>query len=241
MRIVNNVKPQQPHRSDPQPSRGRRDSARTLDWTDDPNAHIPNHANRWLATHPVRGDSRPCRRCRPRCRPELHRRDMPTRDSMSDIERTSGQLLLARRQGRWIVLHANHRPSRPGQVAKRSPLDPNHSDSHWTWSYGIAPLPCENGPMFEIDLETAKNLSIGLIGGSIFFLLLVLKFAKSVVTKLLLVAIAIGVGYLSFTQRDDLNACAEKVRTVISTQGDVTSLSCRFFGQDISLSSIDLP
>ena len=95
--------------------------------------------------------------------------------------------------------------------------------------------------MFEIDLDTANNLSVGLIGGSVVFLLLVLKFAKSVVTKLLLVAIAVGVGYLAFTQRDDLNACAEKVRTLVASSGDVNDLTCRFFGQDISMSSINLP
>lgn len=95
--------------------------------------------------------------------------------------------------------------------------------------------------MFQIDLDTAKNLSVGLIGGSVIFLLLVLKFAKSLVTKLLLVALASGVGYLAFTQRDDVNACAEKVRTTIEAQGDVTSLSCSFLGQDISLSSIKIP
>ncbi len=95
--------------------------------------------------------------------------------------------------------------------------------------------------MFEIDLDTAKNLSVGMIAGSVVFLLLVLKFAKSLVTKLLLVAIAGGVAYLAFTQRDEVNACAEKVRTIVSTQGDVGSVSCSFFGQDISLSSIKLP
>ena len=95
--------------------------------------------------------------------------------------------------------------------------------------------------MFQIDLETAKNLSVGLIGGSVIFLLLVLKFAKSLVTKLLLIAVACGIGYIAFTQRDDLNTCAAKVRTIINTQGDVNSLSCSFFGQDISMSSIKLP
>lgn len=95
--------------------------------------------------------------------------------------------------------------------------------------------------MFQIDLETAKNLSVGLIGGSVIFLLLVLKFAKSLVTKLLLIAVACGVSYLAFTQRDDVNACAAKVRTIVNAQGDVNSLSCSFFGQDISMSSIKLP
>lgn len=95
--------------------------------------------------------------------------------------------------------------------------------------------------MFELDLDTAKNLSVGLIGGSVLFMLLVLKFAKSVVTKLLFIVVAVGVGYLGFTQRDDLNACAEKVRTLVASSGNVNDLTCRFFGQDISMSSINLP
>ena len=100
---------------------------------------------------------------------------------------------------------------------------------------------CENGSMFEIDLDTAKNVSVGLIGGSVVFLLLVLKFAKSVITKLLLVALAVGVGFLAFTQRDDVNTCVEKVRVLVTSEGYVKDLTCRFFGQDISMSSIKIP
>ena len=94
--------------------------------------------------------------------------------------------------------------------------------------------------MFDIDLDTAKNLSVGLMGGSVLFLLLVLKFAKSVVTKLLLIVLAVGVGYLAFTQRDEVNACAEATKTLIA-EGNAAELTCTFFGQQVSLPTFTTP
>ena len=94
--------------------------------------------------------------------------------------------------------------------------------------------------MFDIDLDTAKNLSVGLMGGSVVFLLLVLKFAKSVVTKLLLIAFAVGVGYLGFTQRDEVNACAEAAKTLLA-EGNAIDLTCTFFGQEVSLPTLTTP
>lgn len=94
--------------------------------------------------------------------------------------------------------------------------------------------------MFDIDLDTAKNLSVGLMGGSIVFLLLVLKFAKSLVTKLLLILIAVGVGYVAFTQRDDVNACAEAAKTLLA-EGNAIELTCTFFGQEVSLPNFTTP
>ena len=94
--------------------------------------------------------------------------------------------------------------------------------------------------MFDIDLDTAKNLSVGLMGGSVVFLLLVLKFAKSVVTKLLLILLSVGIGYLAFTQRDEVNACAETARTLLAG-GNATELTCTFFGQQVSLPTFTKP
>lgn len=89
--------------------------------------------------------------------------------------------------------------------------------------------------LFSLNAETAKNIGLGSMGGSVLGWLIVLKFVKSVITKILLLALFTGVAFLSFTQRDALSICAAKFEVRDSSIQDT---SCTFFGQDISLSKI---
>lgn len=84
----------------------------------------------------------------------------------------------------------------------------------------------------DIDVETAKNASLIALGSSIFLVLLVLKFVKSLVTKLILIVVLGAVGFLSFTQRDAVTACAEKVSAQIEA-GETTGIECTFFGRTV--------
>lgn len=52
----------------------------------------------------------------------------------------------------------------------------------------------------SFDADSVKNYSLAAMGGSFVGLLLVLKFAKSIVSKLLLLIVCVGVGVLAFTQ-----------------------------------------
>jgi chromate transport protein ChrA len=84
----------------------------------------------------------------------------------------------------------------------------------------------------NFDVDAARNASLIALGSSIFVALLVLKFVKSVVTKLLLIITCGLVGFLSFTQRDSLTACAEKVSAQIQA-GDTSNFECTFFGRKV--------
>ena len=90
--------------------------------------------------------------------------------------------------------------------------------------------------LFTLDSESAKNLGLGTIAFSVIGLLLVLKFVKSLVSKILLLAIFGILAYFSFTQRDALSICLAKLESVAPSE--LSSTSCSFFGQDISLKSI---
>ena len=90
--------------------------------------------------------------------------------------------------------------------------------------------------LFSLDSESAKNLGLGAIALSVVGLLLVLKFVKSLVSKLLFLAIFGVLGYLSFNQRDALAICIAKFEAVAPS--DLSTTSCTFFGQKISLKSI---
>ncbi|HAG68217.1 MAG: hypothetical protein ABR76_03220 [Acidimicrobiia bacterium BACL6 MAG-121220-bin61] len=94
--------------------------------------------------------------------------------------------------------------------------------------------------LFDLNADLAKNLSVGAIVSSIFTLLIVLKFASSLVTKLLLIGICCAVGYVGFTQRDSLNACIE-VATAQAKSGEPVATTCKLLGQNVRVRLPSLP
>ena len=94
--------------------------------------------------------------------------------------------------------------------------------------------------VFNLSADLAKNLSVGAIVVSVVTLLIVLKFASSLITKLLLVGVCCAVGYIGFTQRDNLNACIEVV-TAQAASGEPIELMCKLLGQDVRVQLPSLP
>lgn len=94
--------------------------------------------------------------------------------------------------------------------------------------------------LFNLSADLAKNLSVGAIVVSVVTLLMVLKFASSLITKLLLVGVCCAVGYIGFTQRDNLNACIEVV-TAQAASGEPIELTCKLLGQDVRVQLPSLP
>ena len=94
--------------------------------------------------------------------------------------------------------------------------------------------------VFSLDADTAKNATLGVVGGSFFALLLVLKFAKSMVSKLLLIIILVGIGVIAFGQRDSLTACVNGVRVQAESGSDV-STRCTILGREVTISLPTIP
>ncbi len=94
--------------------------------------------------------------------------------------------------------------------------------------------------LFNLSADLAKNLSVGAIVVSVVTLLIVLKFASSLITKLLLVGVCCAVGYIGFTQRDNLNACIEVV-TAQAARGEPIEMTCKLLGQDVRVQLPSLP
>ncbi len=94
--------------------------------------------------------------------------------------------------------------------------------------------------VFNLSADLAKNLSVGAIVVSVVTLLIVLKFASSLITKLLLVGVCCAVGYIGFTQRDNLNACIEVV-TAQAARGEPIEMTCKLLGQDVRVQLPSLP
>jgi hypothetical protein len=89
----------------------------------------------------------------------------------------------------------------------------------------------------SFNADSVQNYSLMAMGGSFIGLLLVLKFAKSVVSKLLLLIVCVGIGVLAFTQRDAVNACVASASKQAQA-GTPFETTCTFFGQRVSLSGI---
>ena len=93
---------------------------------------------------------------------------------------------------------------------------------------------------FNLNADFARNLSGGAVVASVIGLLIVLKFASPLVTKLLLIAVCCLVGYIGFTQRDSLNACIEVVTAQAST-GSPVQATCTLLGQNVRVNIPSLP
>ncbi len=94
--------------------------------------------------------------------------------------------------------------------------------------------------LLNLNADLAKNLSVGAIVASVITFLIVLKFASSLVTKLLLIAVCGVVGYVGFTQRDSLNGCIEVV-TAQASAGTPIDTTCKLLGQNVHVNIPSLP
>lgn len=86
-----------------------------------------------------------------------------------------------------------------------------------------------------LDAETAKSASLLTVGLSVLALLLVLKFVHSVITKLLLLVLFVGIGVLAFGQREALTACINRVKAQ-EQAGLAIDTTCEFFGREVPIS-----
>lgn len=86
----------------------------------------------------------------------------------------------------------------------------------------------------SFNAQSARDMSLIAMVVGVLGVLLVLKFVSSVVSKLLLSAVFVGVIWLGFTQRDSLSACIAEIQTRVE-QGDTSDITCSFFGRDVSV------
>ena len=86
----------------------------------------------------------------------------------------------------------------------------------------------------SFNAQSARDMSLIAMVVGVLGVLLVLKFVSSVVSKLLLSAVVVGVIWLGFTQRDSLSVCIAEIQTRVE-QGDTSDITCSFFGRDVSV------
>lgn len=92
-------------------------------------------------------------------------------------------------------------------------------------------------PILALDPQSAQDIALGTVGGSVVIGLLVLKFVQSLITKLLLVIVCGVVAVTAFDQRDDLSVCVERAKTAIES-GSASGVSCTLFGQTVTVPTL---
>jgi hypothetical protein len=88
--------------------------------------------------------------------------------------------------------------------------------------------------VFAFELETAKNTSLWTVSVAVVLALLAVWIVKEVVKKVLTVVILLAIAGLAWSQRTELTACADEVRTTLDA-GAQPDTTCTFFGQDVTV------
>ena len=88
--------------------------------------------------------------------------------------------------------------------------------------------------MFAVSLETAKTVAIVIIVAFVVMSILSAWLIKTVVTKLIVAVVMIGLAIAVFSQRASLQDCADKAKTNRGRE-----VSCTFFGTEVQVPGVD--
>jgi hypothetical protein len=84
------------------------------------------------------------------------------------------------------------------------------------------------------DIQTLKNLALGLSGASIVIGLILMKVISSIVGKIISLVIFIAIALAGYSQRAQVIDCANSVKAQTTASASVDT-TCTFFGQDIKV------
>ena len=84
------------------------------------------------------------------------------------------------------------------------------------------------------DIQTLKNLALGLSGASLVVGLILMKVVSSIVGKIVSLVIFVAIALAGYSQRAQVIDCANAVKNQATTTASVNT-TCTFFGQDIKV------
>lgn len=89
----------------------------------------------------------------------------------------------------------------------------------------------------SLDVELVRNIALGVGIGAIVLALILAKIISSVIGKVISAVVLLAIAIAVFSQRAAIDDCAKKVQEQAQT-GQMSTIQCTFFGQDIK---VDLP
>jgi len=84
------------------------------------------------------------------------------------------------------------------------------------------------------DIQTLKNIALGLSGASIIVGLILMKVVSSIVGKVVSLVIFVAIALAGYSQRAQIIDCAHSVKSQATATASVNT-TCTFFGQDITV------
>ena len=85
------------------------------------------------------------------------------------------------------------------------------------------------------DIQTLKNLAMGLSGASIVIGLVLMKVVSSIVGKIISLIVFLAIALAGYSQRAQVIDCANSVKAQATATAAVDT-TCTFFGQEIKVS-----
>ena len=84
------------------------------------------------------------------------------------------------------------------------------------------------------DIETLKNLALGLSGASIVVGLILMKVVSSIIGKIISLMIFVAIALAGYSQRAQVIDCANSVKAQATATASVNT-TCTFFGQEVKV------
>lgn len=84
------------------------------------------------------------------------------------------------------------------------------------------------------DIQTLKNIALGLSGASIVIGLVLMKVVSSIVGKIVSLVIFVAIALAGYSQRAQVVDCANAVKGQATASASVDT-TCTFFGRDVKI------
>ena len=88
--------------------------------------------------------------------------------------------------------------------------------------------------MFAVSLETAKTVAMVIIAVFVLAGILSAWLIKTLVTKLIVAVVMVGLAIAVYSQRASLQDCADKAKANLGKE-----VTCTFFGTDVTVPAVD--
>ncbi len=84
------------------------------------------------------------------------------------------------------------------------------------------------------DADTLKNAAMGLSVVSLVVAVVLMKVISGMVGRLISTVILVAIALVGYSQRAEISDCVDKVKAEANLEM-ATSISCTFFGQDVTV------
>jgi len=89
--------------------------------------------------------------------------------------------------------------------------------------------------MPALSLQSAKTIAIVVAIALLAFAVISAWVIKNVTMKIISILLLVGLGLGVWTQRTNLQDCADRAKTKVAAGADEDSVTCEFFGKQISV------